>query len=264
MKKQFENLLCHGRVKEHYSFTLIELLVVIAIIAILAAILLPALNSARDRGYTAQCLNNFKQLGVTMHQYHDDFDNFPSTHGGYYNFGSYSVFGGNQTGWFEAFRMLYIGNLETLRCPGAINYRDGDDELNRGHYTDYSINACLGRLNDAWPYTATAGYTCYEKISRVKNPSSVVAFADAINCSAYWSFAGKVTLIQSDWSGYPSFIDSRFVDLRHGQDALDPNKGGACFAAVDGHAEYVVTQTDDADDTDTTRPFYLYNIRAKK
>ena len=55
------------------NFTLIELLVVIAIIAILAAILMPALSSARERGKSATCINNQKQLGLASMQYQEDF-----------------------------------------------------------------------------------------------------------------------------------------------------------------------------------------------
>ena len=60
-------------------FTLIELLVVIAIIAILAAILLPALNSARERGKGASCINNHKQLMNVTLMYIDAFDGWTPT-----------------------------------------------------------------------------------------------------------------------------------------------------------------------------------------
>src|SRR5881396_964674 len=79
----------------HRGFTLVELLVVIAIIGILVALLLPAVQAAREAARRSQCGNNLKQIGLAMHNYEDTWKVFPPARVGCDGSNTYQCTGAN-------------------------------------------------------------------------------------------------------------------------------------------------------------------------
>jgi len=100
------------------AFTLIDLLVVIAIIAILAALLLPALASAKQRAWTTSCTSNLRQVGLAMRMFADDnADYFPES-GGLIYWGATDAATGKAS-WMEQI-FPNIGNTNVYNCPANV------------------------------------------------------------------------------------------------------------------------------------------------
>lgn len=103
------SLLQHSNTPAPCAFTLIELLVVVAIIAILAAMLLPALNRAKEAGRVSVCLSNLRQMGTALHLYLNDYrEQFPPS----------SITDNNGGQWWTA----ALGWVGKAGVPGSIGY----------------------------------------------------------------------------------------------------------------------------------------------
>ncbi len=158
------------RVK-HPSFTLIELLVVIAIIAILAAILLPALQKARERGRSSSCINSQKQLGSVVMMYSSDNDSYLMP-----------ALGTFQTGngfWVEYVLKAKLLPPGALHCPSNdVNAVAGDGESGLGYQDFPELNGNPRTLQ----YSKYCGYQLssgvvqnrFRKIGTIPNVSRQV------------------------------------------------------------------------------------------
>ncbi len=109
----------HNPRKLHKAFTLIELLVVIAIIGVLIALLLPAVQKARESANRSKCQNNLHQIGIALHSYHGDHGSFPS--GYLWKRTMPDVPTQTNPGWSWA--ALLLPYLEQDNLHGQINFR---------------------------------------------------------------------------------------------------------------------------------------------